>query len=81
MLQYAIHGAFGYCPDCGADNCLQIVNANHDLAVRLLDLAKPAAADVVPKLVENALEKAVSCPIDEHCRIGEPLLLPLEGLY
>jgi hypothetical protein len=36
-LQYAIYGAFGYCPDCGVHNSLQIVNANLDLTVKLLD--------------------------------------------
>jgi hypothetical protein len=69
-LQYTIYGAFGFCPDCGVHNSLQIANANLDLVVRTLDLAKTAPADVATKLVENALEDAVSC-FDgfgrEHC--------------
>ena len=69
-MQYTIYGAFGFCPDCGAHNSLQIANANLDLVVRTLDLAKTAPPDVAAKLVENALEDAVSC-FDgfgrEHC--------------
>jgi len=69
-LEYTIYGAFGYCPDCGVHNSAQIAGANFDLVLKTLDLAQTAAPDVQIKLVENALEDAVSC-FDgfgrEHC--------------
>jgi len=69
-LQYAIYGAFGYCPDCGVHNSEQIVNANFDLASTILDLASDTQGDIKTKLVENALEDVVSA-FDgfgrEHC--------------
>jgi hypothetical protein len=66
--EYTIYGAFGFCPDCGVHNSLQIVNTNFDLAVKFLDLAKAAPADVAEKLIENTLEDAVSAFGREHCR-------------
>jgi hypothetical protein len=81
-LQYAIYGAFGYCPDCGVHNSLQIANANLDLVVKMLDLAKAASADVASKLIENALEDAVSC-FDgfarEHCS-GLPFKISFQNI-
>jgi hypothetical protein len=81
-LQYAIYGAFGYCPDCGVHNSLQIVNANLDLILRMLDLAQAAPTDVATKLIENALEDAVSC-FDgfarEHCT-ALPLKLSFQNV-
>lgn len=69
-LEYTIYGAFGFCPDCGVHNSLQIVQTNFDLILKTLDLAKTADPDIAKKLVENALEDAVSC-FDgfgrEHC--------------
>lgn len=69
-LQYTIYGAFAFCPDCGVHNSLQIINANFDLVIKTLDLAKTAPPDVMAKLIENALEDAVSS-FDgfgrEHC--------------
>jgi hypothetical protein len=69
-MDYTIYGAFGFCPDCGVHNSLQIVNANFDLVLKALDLAQAAAADLAAKLIDNALEDAVSC-FDgfgrEHC--------------
>ena len=69
-LEYTIYGAFGYCPDCGVHNSAQIAGANLDLVVKTLDLSRSAPPDVQEKLVENALEDAVSC-FDgfgrEHC--------------
>lgn len=59
-MAYTIYGAFGFCPDCGVHNSLQIVNANFDLIVKTLDLANHAAPDIAAKLVENALEDAVA---------------------
>jgi hypothetical protein len=60
-LEYTIYGIFGFCPDCGAHNSLQIANANLDLVLKTLTLAVMTPAEVTPKLIENALEDAVSC--------------------
>lgn len=59
-LEYTIYGAFGYCPDCGVHNSLQIVNVNFDLALKILDLASKEDLGVKMKLIENSLEDAVS---------------------
>jgi len=60
-LEYSIYGSFGFCPDCGVHNSLQITNANLDLVLKTLALAQTAPPDISAKLVENALEDAVSC--------------------
>lgn len=69
-MEYTIYGAFGFCPDCGVHNSLQIVNANFDLVLKALELAQAAPADLAAKLIDNALEDAVSS-FDgfgrEHC--------------
>lgn len=69
-MEYTIYGAFGFCPDCGVHNSLQIVNANFDLVLKALNLAQAVPADLAEKLIDNALEDAVSC-FDgfgrEHC--------------
>lgn len=69
-MEYTIYGAFGFCPACGVHNSLQIVNANFDLVLKALDLAKEASSDLATRLIENAMEDAVSC-FDgfgrEHC--------------
>jgi hypothetical protein len=69
-LQYTTYGAFAFCPDCGVRNSLQIINANFDIVMNMLDLAKTASSKISPKLIENALEDAVSS-FDgfgrEHC--------------
>ena len=59
-LRYAIYGAFGYCPDCGVHNSLQILNVNLDIVEKMLALADAAEQAVAPKLIENALEDGVS---------------------
>tara|TARA_B110000211_G_scaffold136739_1_gene156436 strand:- start:6774 stop:7661 length:888 start_codon:yes stop_codon:yes gene_type:complete len=59
-LQYAIYGTFGYCPDCAAHNSQQIAEANFDLIIKILDLAKDASPDVKVKLIENGLEDCIS---------------------
>lgn len=60
-LEYTIYGAFGYCPDCGVHNSQQILLANFDVILKMLDLvASLSAGEVAAKLVENALEDAVS---------------------
>lgn len=59
-LRYAIYGVFGFCPDCGAHNNLNILDANLRLVAKMLRLAATAEADVAKSLVENALEDCVS---------------------
>ncbi|MBK8481853.1 MAG: AAA family ATPase [Proteobacteria bacterium] len=59
-LRYAIYGVFGFCPDCGAHNNLNILDANLRLVAKMVTLAATADADVAKNLVENALEDCVS---------------------
>jgi len=76
-LQYAIYGAFGYCPDCAEHNSQQIADANFDLVIKILDLAKEAPSDIKSKLIENGLEDCISA-FDgfsrERCRDRYPKL-------
>lgn len=60
-LQYTIYGAFGFCPDCGSHNSLQIVQANFEVVLKTIQLAQTASKDVKQRLIENALEDTVSC--------------------
>jgi hypothetical protein len=59
-LRYTIYGVFGYCPDCGVHNSLQILNKNLDLVEKLLAVAKTQDAALAQNLIENALEDCVS---------------------
>jgi len=59
-LRYAIYGVFGWCPDCGVHNSLQILNKNLELAQKELDLAKAADIELANHLIGDALENAVS---------------------
>lgn len=59
-LRYAIYGVFGYCPDCGVHNSLQILSANLDIVGKMLALSGEAGKEVADKLIENALEDAIS---------------------
>lgn len=54
-LRYAIYGVFGWCPDCGMHNSLQILNKNLELAKKQLRLAEK-----VEKELADALENVVS---------------------
>lgn len=76
-LQYAIYGAFGYCPDCAGHNSQQIAEANFDLVIKILDLAKKSPSDIKSKLIENGLEDCISA-FDgfarERCRDRYPKL-------
>lgn len=60
-LEYAIYGTFGYCPDCGIHNSLQILNKNFDLILKILSLSTSQEIEVVNKLIENSLENIISC--------------------
>jgi hypothetical protein len=59
-LQYAIFGTFGYCPDCGTHNSLQILIANFGVVEKMINLAETLEPSLGQKLIENALEDAVS---------------------
>jgi hypothetical protein len=59
-LRYAIYGVFGWCPDCGAHNSLQILTKNLELARKELLLAEAAEKELAEHLVGDALENVVS---------------------
>ena len=45
-LRYAIYGVFGWCPDCGVHNSLQILTKNLELARKELALAESADTEL-----------------------------------
>jgi len=51
---------FGWCPDCGVHNSLQILVKNLELARKELALAATAESDLANYLIGDALENAVS---------------------
>ena len=59
-LKFAIYGVFGWCPDCGAHNSLQILSKNLELARKELALASTVDAELAEHLVGDALENVVS---------------------
>jgi hypothetical protein len=59
-LRYAIYGVFGWCPDCGVHNSLQILGKNLELAKKMLVLAGSAEKDLSDHLIGDALENVVS---------------------
>lgn len=59
-LRFAIYGVFGWCPDCGSHNSLQILNKNLELARKELSLATSVETDLAEHLVGDALENVVS---------------------
>lgn len=59
-LRYAIYGVFGWCPDCGIHNSLQVLIKNLELAKRELALSVTAEQELADHLVGDALENAVS---------------------
>jgi hypothetical protein len=59
-LRYAIYGVFGWCPDCGVHNSLQILHKNLELASKELALAETVESDLAEHLVGDALENIVS---------------------
>lgn len=59
-LKYAIYGVFGWCPDCGIHNSLQILTKNLELARKELMLAESSDVQLAEHLVGDALENAVS---------------------
>jgi hypothetical protein len=59
-LRYAIYGVFGWCPDCGVHNSLQILTKNFELVRKELVLAESADKELADHLVGDALENLVS---------------------
>lgn len=61
-LRYSVYGVFAFCPDCGKHNSLQILEKNHELIGKMLDIATKENDEksLSEKLVENALEDCVS---------------------
>jgi hypothetical protein len=59
-LHYAVYGVFGFCPDCGQHNSLQILETNLSIVGKMLDMVEAAPPDLAAKLIENALEDCVS---------------------
>jgi hypothetical protein len=59
-LRYAIYGVFGWCPDCGEHNSLQILAKNLELAKKELTLAESSDKELADHLVGDALENVVS---------------------
>lgn len=59
-LRYMIYGVFGFCPDCGAHNSLQILRANLQLVEKMLAIAEMQEPTVAQSFVENSLEDCVS---------------------
>jgi hypothetical protein len=59
-LRYAIYGVFGWCPDCGAHNSVQILAKNLELAGKELALAESVDRELADHLVGDALENVVS---------------------
>ena len=59
-LRYAIYGVFGWCPDCGIHNSLQILLKNLELARKELALAESVDKELATHLIGDALENVVS---------------------
>jgi hypothetical protein len=59
-LRYAIYGVFGWCPDCGIHNSVQILSKNFELARKELSLAETVEQDLADNLIGDALENVVS---------------------
>jgi hypothetical protein len=59
-LRYAVYGVFGFCPDCGTHNSLQIFHTNLDLAEKEIELAALQEGALHDQLIADALENGVS---------------------
>lgn len=74
-LHYSIYGVFGYCPDCGVHNSLQILTKNIELVAKQVKLAEEIEdnEELAGNLIADALENTVSV-FDgfgrETCRIS-----------
>lgn len=59
-LRYMIYGVFGFCPDCGEHNSLQILDKNLELILKMLNLASSTDGELAQRVIENAVEDCVS---------------------
>ena len=59
-LKYAVYGVYGFCPDCGQRNALQILGKNLDIAAKILDLRDTVDNPLREALTGNALTSVVS---------------------
>jgi hypothetical protein len=59
-LRYMIYGVFGFCPDCGVHNSVQILNANLQLVEKMVAVAETQEQSVAQCLIQNGLEDCVS---------------------
>ena len=59
-LRYMIYGVFGFCPDCGVHNSVQILNANLQLVEKMVAVAETQELQVAQSLIQNSLEDCVS---------------------
>lgn len=59
-LEYAVYGAFAFCPDCGEHNSLAILEKNFAVIEKMLVLAESADGELGQHLIENGLEDIVS---------------------
>jgi hypothetical protein len=59
-LRYMIYGVFGFCPDCGAHNSLQILKKNFELVEKTLAVAESLEATMAQHWICNSLEDCVS---------------------
>jgi len=59
-LRYAIYGVFGWCPDCGTHNSVQILTKNLELAKKELALAQTLDKELADHLIGDALENIVA---------------------
>jgi hypothetical protein len=59
-MRYAIYGVFGYCPDCGVHNSLQILRGNCAVAKKMLDMSTDQSEPMKRALLENALQTLVA---------------------
>ncbi len=74
-LRYMIYGVFGFCPDCGTHNSLQILKKNLELVEKTLAVAETLEPALAQHWICNGLEDCVSA-FDgfgrETCRVFSP---------
>ncbi|MBI4529541.1 MAG: hypothetical protein HY695_37565 [Deltaproteobacteria bacterium] len=59
-LRYMIYGVFGFCPDCGVHNSLQILKKNLELIEKMLTFAETQEPALAQMWIANALEDCVA---------------------
>ncbi len=59
-LNYAVYGIFGYCPDCGEHNSLQILSENLKICEHFLDIDFQEQQEFSIKSLDYALRDVVS---------------------